>query len=638
VDLVATGPNGLGGWRFGVPVLTNQEVRIDWKLRPSIDVAGKVHALDGKTPLGSVVLELIRPNEASSIETDQGTKTARSESGLPNPKPGLEPSPLASTLASNRVLHQSAAGSYVQLPAGIFDNLTEATIEAWVKSSQAGEWVPIFCYGNGNRRNVWMGMIDRTNLLAGIFFGTPFGTECFAQDVLRPNEWFHVAFITGQGGERLFLNGVLVATNSFTGSFSASEKGVGNFIGQDFDNNLLGQMDDFRVWNVQHSDAEIRDGMFKRLAGNEPGLVGLWNFDDPANPGRDASPGAHHGKFMGQATATNAAVPRLLVFGKITDTSGRALEGASVTVRSANGPERSFSVNTAGEYSFTMDSSEPCDVFVTNGELSAYRIAFQPNGESPQRLDWTLADPEKTPVVLGSSGLGVPASAGSASAIPQRFESLNARPAEAGTPNPPPQFPAGTVVASMLSDEQGNFKFPNVQPGRYQVRAQIPGGRGWFESGRILYAEPELPAAERTRLASLDFRLAPFKKGRWTKFSVLQNYYSIASRDIEREIVPMAVSEGLGIMPWSPLAGGFLSGKYTRAKEKAGDSRRDNFDFPPINKLKAFEIIDQMVEIANAHNVTVAQVALAWMLSKPRMLSSPMILRVSRIIFHSSSE
>lgn len=107
----------------------------------------------------------------------------------------------------------------------------------------------------------------------------------------------------------------------------------------------------------------------------------------------------------------------------------------------------------------------------------------------------------------------------------------------------------------------------------------------------------------------------------WTKFCALQNYYTIASRDVEREIVPMAISEGLGLMPWSPLAGGFLSGKYTRNNETAGDSRRDKFDFPPINKEKAYDIIDVMAEIGLQHNSSVAQVALAWLLKKPHVTS-----------------
>ena len=107
----------------------------------------------------------------------------------------------------------------------------------------------------------------------------------------------------------------------------------------------------------------------------------------------------------------------------------------------------------------------------------------------------------------------------------------------------------------------------------------------------------------------------------WTKFDALQNYYSLAGRDIEREIVPMALSEKLGLMPWSPLAGGFLSGKFTRDRHQAGDSRRDAFDFPPVNKEKAYDVIDLLLEIAGGHGVSAAQVALAWMLRKPAVTS-----------------
>ena len=108
----------------------------------------------------------------------------------------------------------------------------------------------------------------------------------------------------------------------------------------------------------------------------------------------------------------------------------------------------------------------------------------------------------------------------------------------------------------------------------------------------------------------------------WTKFVASQNYYTIASRDIEREIVPMATSENIGIMPWSPLAGGFLSGKFTRHNAVAGDSRRDAYDFPPINKEKAYDLIDLMAEIGNNHKASVATVALNWVIRQPGMTST----------------
>jgi aryl-alcohol dehydrogenase-like predicted oxidoreductase len=107
----------------------------------------------------------------------------------------------------------------------------------------------------------------------------------------------------------------------------------------------------------------------------------------------------------------------------------------------------------------------------------------------------------------------------------------------------------------------------------------------------------------------------------FTKFVALQNYYTIASRELEREIIPMALSEGLALMPWSPLAGGFLSGKFTRNTQKAGDSRRDTFDFPPLNKEKAYDIIDVLIEVGKEHNTSAARIALAWMLQKPAVTS-----------------
>jgi len=107
----------------------------------------------------------------------------------------------------------------------------------------------------------------------------------------------------------------------------------------------------------------------------------------------------------------------------------------------------------------------------------------------------------------------------------------------------------------------------------------------------------------------------------WTKFVASQNFYSIASRDIEREIVPMALSEGISIMPWSPLAGGFLSGKFKRETKTDGGNRRDNFDFPPINKDKAYDIIDVMKKISDRYSVSVARVALSWTKEKAGVTS-----------------
>jgi len=93
----------------------------------------------------------------------------------------------------------------------------------------------------------------------------------------------------------------------------------------------------------------------------------------------------------------------------------------------------------------------------------------------------------------------------------------------------------------------------------------------------------------------------------------LQAYYTLAGRDLERDIVPMLKSEGIGLMVWSPLAGGLLSGKYD-ADGKAANGRRVEFDFPPVDKPRAFAVIDTMRRIAEEKSCSVAQIALAWLL------------------------
>ena len=107
----------------------------------------------------------------------------------------------------------------------------------------------------------------------------------------------------------------------------------------------------------------------------------------------------------------------------------------------------------------------------------------------------------------------------------------------------------------------------------------------------------------------------------YARFETLQAYYSIAGRDLERELVPMLTSERLGLMVWSPLAGGLLSGKFARDGGGPNDARRATFDFPPVDKDRAFACIDAMREIGDARGVSVARVALAWLLAKPHVMS-----------------
>ncbi len=100
----------------------------------------------------------------------------------------------------------------------------------------------------------------------------------------------------------------------------------------------------------------------------------------------------------------------------------------------------------------------------------------------------------------------------------------------------------------------------------------------------------------------------------WSRFDSLQAYYSIAGRDLEREVAPLLQDQGVGLMVWSPLAGGLLSGKFSRDGAGPEGTRRATFDFPPVDKERAFSVVDVMRAIATEKGTTVPRVALAWVL------------------------
>lgn len=100
------------------------------------------------------------------------------------------------------------------------------------------------------------------------------------------------------------------------------------------------------------------------------------------------------------------------------------------------------------------------------------------------------------------------------------------------------------------------------------------------------------------------------------RFESLQAYYTIAGRDLEREVVPLLNDQKVGLMVWSPLAGGLLSGKYDREQDKKSGGRRDDFDFPPVNKDRAFDIVEALRPMAKSKNASVAQLSIAWLLQQ----------------------
>lgn len=132
------------------------------------------------------------------------------------------------------------------------------------------------------------------------------------------------------------------------------------------------------------------------------------------------------------------------------------------------------------------------------------------------------------------------------------------------------------------------------------------------KSGKVRYIGASNMAAWQL-MQALDFS----KYDRQARFASLQAYYTIAGRDLERELIPLLKDQKVGLMVWSPLAGGLLSGKYSRDEQNKDGGRRANFDFPPVNKDRAFDIVDVLKPMAESKGASVAQLALAWLLHQP---------------------
>jgi aryl-alcohol dehydrogenase-like predicted oxidoreductase len=136
------------------------------------------------------------------------------------------------------------------------------------------------------------------------------------------------------------------------------------------------------------------------------------------------------------------------------------------------------------------------------------------------------------------------------------------------------------------------------------------------KSGRVRYIGVSNHAAWQIAKA-----LGISERQGWNRFESVQAYYSIAGRELEREIVPVSLDQNLSILVWSPLAGGLLSGKFSADSNGPEGARRTTFDFPPVDRPRAFKAVEAMRPIAQAHGVSVARVALAWVLHQPGITS-----------------
>jgi signal transduction histidine kinase/CheY-like chemotaxis protein/ligand-binding sensor domain-containing protein len=428
----------------------------------------------------------------------------------------------------NRVLDLDGTGDHVRLPAFVFTNLSQATVESWMKWRSFSSPARVFDFGE-RQREMYVGagltgsMTPHSAMLKFLVVddaGNRRRVE--VSGGVRLNEWAHLAVVTGPGGVRLYLNGMLVATNDHTGSLS-SVGGRNYFLGRDnYSPNpagmLDGQLDEVRVWSVARTENEIRETMFRKLMGREPGLAGLWNFDDANSPGRDASTNAHHGQLIGDARSVVAELPASatvkqpsLVEGRVTDSEGSPVSGANLLVATPEyflnstgaelPPWASVGISDAsGNFRMVVFApSDACAFGASSGDLAAWRTnVFCAPGER-QELDLELQG--------GTAVAGTLAAMDNSPLPGVRLGLAKSR----SSPGESPEFVGSTTTTR----DDGSFRFlGNRAAGRYELLAMTQRGPVSLLDGQLIDFDPQKP------LTNLMCRLAPFKKGRWRSFGV----------------------------------------------------------------------------------------------------------------------
>jgi len=219
-----------------------------------------------------------------------------------------------SAVAQNQALRLDGEGSYAEFPPGQFGNLTHATVEVWAKWDGLKNYSRVFEFGRSWQSMSLFNHATTPDLRFNIYprhaqrddSARHFLT---ASGLIRTNEWIHLAAVSGPGGMLLYANGRLVGQHTNTASFAAFKMAGTNYLGRGLsgtstDEDFHGEIDEVRIWNYRRSVAQIREDMFKRLSGVEPGLIHLWNFDD--GTANDSTANAAHGKLRGNAVVVSS--------------------------------------------------------------------------------------------------------------------------------------------------------------------------------------------------------------------------------------------------------------------------------------------------------------------------------------------
>ncbi len=318
------------------------------------------------------------------------------------------PAGFAEVLPGRQVLALDGEGSFVELPRAVFAGLRQATVEGWIRWDRLNFYSRFFEYGSAQRSIGVLHHETSPDLMFQVWPSPRRASGIQVSGILRTNEWCHIASVCGPGGMKLYFNGLLVGDHESSVSFSEMGSQARGMLGKSAwfrnDGSTKGQMAEVRVWNGARSENEIRDGLFRRMSGSEPGLVAVWPFDGNTE---DLGTNHHHGvvrgltQFVQEPLPGSESVPLFaIVDGRVLDPTRTLLNKVLVYLNSQSstrtfarsGMMGNFPVATPGSFrlaSYDLMVPMRIEAVATNGYSGSADLVLRP-GEV-RRLDMALS-------------------------------------------------------------------------------------------------------------------------------------------------------------------------------------------------------------------------------------------------------
>jgi signal transduction histidine kinase/DNA-binding response OmpR family regulator/ligand-binding sensor domain-containing protein len=415
------------------------------------------------------------------------------------------------TTATERVLDLDGEESHVELPPNLFTNQV-VTVEGWVKWREFGVYSRFFQFADAELQIAVMNYGTSPDLVFERYRRPDFqdATTIRIPAMLTTNQWIHLASVASPMGAKVYVNGVLTATDETPQNFRFPGTPRKNFLGRSVvkgaadaggDTELNGQMAEVRLWAGERTPEQIKSNLTTHLTGREPGLLALWNFAD--GTARDASTNGLHGKLVGNARIVAAQIPReagvirpTTIFGRITDPAGQPVTNATLTFTSSKGQVLTTKVSEAGQY-FVPSPRGFEDVARLHCEAGSLQLWLGPQkleAGTANHLDLSLKPASR---IFGS----LRALDGSPHHdVVVDLVRLGERPTQ------------DEVAATVRTESANTFEFFVGQPGTYRVRCHVGGEDHFRLSERVEVGEVSKPF-------ELNFSFPPFRPGTWKTFT-----------------------------------------------------------------------------------------------------------------------